>query len=87
MRVNSTDPEYRQVIAEMVRREVDRTGCTIAGWYWYCDECDTHGNADTEAEAWTIARAHEQFQSSVRLGDAECELCVFRVGKPDPPDA
>ena len=72
----------RRILNEIVRHNVEQTGCALTGWYWYCDDCQIHGTADTEAEAWTVARAHEQFKSSIRLGDAECELCVIRIGEP-----
>lgn len=34
---------------------------TGSGWLWYCDEHDTHGNADSEAEAETLAEVHSDF--------------------------
>ena len=55
---------------------------TVAGWIYYCDEHDTHGNADTQDEADHMAAAHVGYH----LGQAEehgvvepdpCELFVF----------
>jgi hypothetical protein len=37
------------------------TPCTVNGWYWYCDVHDTHGNADSEAESWFVAAAHNEW--------------------------
>ena len=36
------------------------SGCpaTAAGWLWYCDEHDSHGNADFEDDARAVGRAH-----------------------------
>jgi hypothetical protein len=34
---------------------------TVAGWLWYCDEHDTHGNADSEEEAEHCADAHSEY--------------------------
>jgi hypothetical protein len=34
---------------------------TTNGWLWYCDECDTHGNADSQEEAEHMADAHVGF--------------------------
>jgi predicted DNA-binding transcriptional regulator AlpA len=31
---------------------------TTEGWLWYCDEHDTHGNADSRDEARFVASAH-----------------------------
>lgn len=70
----------RQLFEEIIRHNVEQTGCALTGWYWYCDDCQVHGTADTEPEAWATARAHEQFKSAIKLGDAECELCVIRIG-------
>jgi len=49
---------------------------TMQGWLWYCDVHDTHGNADTEDEAWFVAQAHEEVRAIVD-GPAECELVVW----------
>lgn len=34
---------------------------TMAGWIWYCDEHQTHGNADSSDEAEHMIDAHEEF--------------------------
>jgi cation transport regulator ChaB len=59
---------------------IDSALCTVAGWYWYCDACDTHGNADGEEEAWHVAWAHEEYQNVRQMDDECCDLHVFRVG-------
>jgi hypothetical protein len=41
--------------------------CTRAGWLWYCDEHDTHGNADSEDEANFMGRAHAYYHSEILL--------------------
>ena len=56
---------------------LDPKECTVAGWYWYCDACDTHGNADSETEAWWIAKAHEKYQESAQEEDGVCDLFVL----------
>lgn len=50
-------------------------GSTVAGWLWYCDEHDTHGNADSEEEAWVVGGAHSDYHA-----DGEPDLaCDIRV--------
>jgi hypothetical protein len=36
---------------------------TIGGWIWYCDSCDTHGNANSSDEAEHMAEAHALYFS------------------------
>ena len=36
---------------------------TQGGWIWYCDSCDTHGNADSSDEAKYMAEAHDRYHS------------------------
>jgi len=36
---------------------------TVAGWLWYCDVHDTHGNATTAEEALAMTQAHIAFWS------------------------
>lgn len=38
---------------------------TIHGWIWYCDECQTHGNADSSDEADYMAGAHYSYMLSI----------------------
>jgi len=45
--------------------EITTNNCTIGGWYWYCDEHDTHGNADSEDEAEFISEAHIKFHEEI----------------------
>jgi hypothetical protein len=53
--------------------------CTEAGWYWFCDDHITHGNADSEAEARAILAAHVAYQRDFE--DTNCEgLYVVDVG-------
>ncbi len=52
---------------------------TIAGWLWYCDEHDTHGNADSEDEARRMADAHGDYFLDLARGDDPdpCEIIVW----------
>ena len=34
---------------------------TSNGWVWYCDEHDTHGNADSQEEAEFMADFHQEY--------------------------
>lgn len=61
---------------------------TVAGWLWYCDEHDSHGNADSEEEAWAVAQGHVDFFAVV-TEDAEDDdeyegECVIYVWKVEP---
>jgi hypothetical protein len=51
---------------------------TVTGWLWWCDEHDTHGNADSEDEAAVMAGAHEDYFNQ------ECMVFLAQVsdGKP-----
>jgi hypothetical protein len=49
---------------------------TVAGWLWYCDEHDTHGNADSEDEAEHVAAAHVEF--IVDAGEEPCDVLVWQ---------
>ncbi|HEX6516992.1 MAG TPA: hypothetical protein VF049_15610 [Nocardioidaceae bacterium] len=49
---------------------------TISGWLWYCDEHDTHGNADSRLEAETMADAHSDFFDED--GGERCEVIVWQ---------
>ena len=52
---------------------------TTAGWLWYCDEHDTHGNADTEEEAQLLAGTHELFWEAQQDEDEDpCPILVWR---------
>jgi hypothetical protein len=61
-------------------------------WIWYCDEHDTHGNADTEHEAVYMGCAHSNYWRwiSEPVGDPEdldpkdlegCEFVVMEQSK------
>ena len=55
-------------------------GCTTGGWVWYCDEHDTHGNADIEDEAVFMADMHVMFWDEHSVAPADdCETVVRRV--------
>jgi hypothetical protein len=49
---------------------------TAAGWLWYCDEHNTHGNADSEDEAEHMADAHVEFM--VYEGEEPCDVLVWQ---------
>lgn len=54
-------------------------GCTVAGWYWYCDVHDTHGNADSKAEAEFVSDAHRVYFQSFPVEYEECDLSIIEV--------
>ena len=49
---------------------------TVNGWLWYCDEHDTHGNADSEGEARRIGFAHVDYFVDEHDADP-CEIIVW----------
>ena len=48
---------------------------TVNGWLWYCDEHDTHGNADTEDEAGLVGDAHSDYWDE---GLDRCRVIVWQ---------
>lgn len=51
---------------------------TINGWLWYCDEHDTHGNADSQEEAQHMADAHVDYHLELDEGEADpCDVMVW----------
>jgi hypothetical protein len=56
--------------------------CTHAGWYWYCDVHETHGNADSWQEAELIAEAHLKYKSIAENIDVDecCDLHFTQAG-------
>ncbi len=54
---------------------------TVAGRVYYCDEHDTHGNADSQDEARYMAAAHTDFFIQLgEEGDDPCDVFVFARG-------
>ena len=53
---NTRDVEFKDLVMPN-----DTCKSTKAGWIWYCDEHDTHGNADSADEAEWIADSHTSF--------------------------
>lgn len=49
---------------------------TVGGWLWHCDEHDTHGNADSDDEAWVVAGAHAAYYADDEVGEV-CQLIVW----------
>ena len=52
------------------------------GWYWYCDDHDSGGSADSEAEARAMIAAHAKWWRSPQRGNEtmRCEgLYAFDV--------
>ena len=47
---------------------------TTNAWLWYCDDHDTHGNADSHSEADAIAEAHMEFQTFAANLSADEEM-------------
>ena len=56
---------------------------TIGGWLWHCNEHDTHGNADSEDEARTLAAAHAAYFADDEVGEI-CQFAVWARTRPDP---
>ena len=51
---------------------------TFQGWIYYCDEHDTHGNADSKHEAQHMASAHTAYFLEHDEGQADpCEVFIF----------
>lgn len=54
---------------------------TTGGWIWYCDACDTHGNADSPEEAKYMAEAHDRYNSwlshDISIGDEDDEVISY----------
>ena len=48
----------------------------VDGWLWYCDNHDTHGNADTEDEAEAYAEAHREYFQDEQ-DDDPCDVIVW----------
>lgn len=51
---------------------------TADGWLWYCDEHDTHGNADDQGEAEYLAAAHRAWHQRSSRYETCPELIVWR---------
>jgi hypothetical protein len=50
----------------------------VQGWIYYCDEHETHGNADNEDEARHMVAAHtDYFLKHDRDKADPCEVFVF----------
>jgi hypothetical protein len=54
-------PELKDIITNFMCHE------TVGGWIWYCDNCQTHGNADTSDEAEYMALAHIKYMASTSI--------------------
>lgn len=50
---------------------------TVSGWLWYCDNHDSHGIADNEAEAVAVSDAHLLFFADSDHGDT-CDLLIWK---------
>lgn len=59
-------------------------GDTIAGFLYYCDEQDAHGNADSQSEAEHMATTHQEYLREHRAmnGDDEPEVCEVITWQP-----
>jgi len=64
-RTNNHLPSHTQEMEEQLMMKLISNACTMNGWYWYCDEHDTHGNADSKKEAMMIAKAHFKFHKKI----------------------
>lgn len=56
------------------------SGCpsSNAGWLWYCEEHDLHGDAKTEEEARSYAEAHVFFTARKR-GRHPTQSCASSI--------
>jgi hypothetical protein len=52
---------------------------TQAGYTWYCDEHDTHGNADSEAEATWTGEAHREYFQFNKISSDGCDMYIIDV--------
>ena len=48
---------------------------SVNGWLWYCDQHDTHGNADSQAEVEHMAGAQVDF--FLEDGDDPCAVMTW----------
>ena len=48
---------------------------SVNGWLWYCDQHDTHGNADSQDEVEHMADAHVEF--FLEDGDDPCAVMTW----------
>ncbi len=48
---------------------------TASGWLWYCDEHDTHGNANSEDEAELVGGAHSDYWDE---GLDRCQVMIWQ---------
>lgn len=72
------EPEDIEMEVDLVFTMVAANSCasTIAGWIWYCDEHNTHGNADSHEEAHHMAEAHVEYHAD---GDSDYDECSIYI--------
>jgi hypothetical protein len=61
--------------------------CGLSGWYWYCEEHDAHGIADSEDEAVFVMDAHVEYhelQDGRRCAESGLQVVLY---VPDDQDA
>ena len=69
----SLNPEAAKALDTMV---ADSCPITNNGWIYYCDEHDTHGNADSRDEAQVMADAHECYFSWDDKDEGPCDMFI-----------
>lgn len=57
---------------------------TVAGWLWYCDVCDTHGNGDSRQEVAYVSDAHVEFRDSISDAGGEHDITIWMAGADAP---
>lgn len=75
-----TDEPSSQSTPSPLARAVINSVCdsTASGWLYYCDEHDTHGNADSREEAEWMADAHVSFYVDQEEGESDpCQVIVW----------
>jgi hypothetical protein len=68
------DPELPDVLDLSAMENVCRD--TAEAWLWYCDVHNTHGNADSKAEAEALDEAHTRYWNE-HHGE-ECDVIVWQ---------
>src|SRR3954463_11425707 len=56
--------------------------CGLSGWYWYCNEHDAHGIADSEDEAEFVMDAHIEYHElhdGRACADRDTEVVFYRT--------
>jgi hypothetical protein len=79
MDMDMDEDALRPPLVLHVSAQEDFCSDTVAGWLWYCDVHDAHGNADSRAEAKHVAHAHRLFHAEAADDDDDegCDIVVW----------